>query len=72
MIPIASWEMLEASAESGVISRECLATVFELPSTKAVDKATEIEVELDSTGLELDSAPELEVAVECDTELETV
>ena len=50
---IANCEMLEASTESGVISREVRATVVELPSTIAVDSATEIEEEPVALELEL-------------------
>ncbi len=65
--------MLEASTESGVISKEALATVVELPSTTALESATEIELELVITEFELDgeATSELEVLTDWETELET-
>ncbi len=70
---IANWEMLEASTESGVISKEARATVVELPSTTALDSATEIELEPVVAEFEFvcEPTPELEVLTDWETELET-
>ena len=70
---IANWEMLEASTESGVISKEALATVVELPSTTALESATEIELEPVINEFELDgeATSELDMLTDWETELET-
>ncbi len=63
---MANCEMLDASTESGVISREVRATVVELPSTIAVESATEIDDESEAFefGLAEDSTSELVVTAD--------
>ncbi len=70
---MASCEMLDASTESGVMSRECLATSVELPSITVAESVTEITTELSDTELELEAefSNVLDVTVDCEMELDT-